>query len=298
MRNFFLFILIGVSCFGVAQEIEFKTENDAYMLASEDGYYTNGLEAAINWKAKKSSKIHNVSIGQNLYTSEEGGSVLIHKIDRPVTGFLYGSYSQTFFGEKNDVFKAEATVGVIGPAAFGKDVQVFVHKVFDMYDPKGVWEYQLNNAVGVNLDFLWSKRLLNTSTLDLNSHVEAQLGTLFTKAKLGGVLKIGKRNDNQTSSYWKSRSNDKDLKKEMFFYIKPTIIFSAYDITIEGGLFRDDKGPVVGDLKPISFNQSIGAIISWKKFTVDVSANFQTKEAKDQNINYWYGSVGFRYVIN
>ena len=69
-------------------------------------------------------------------------------------------------------------------------------------------------------------------------------------------------------------------RKEFYFFLKPALDVVAYDATISGGLFADNKGEIIYDTKPLVFSQEIGIAYSKQRWTVDFSLLFKTKEVK------------------
>jgi hypothetical protein len=72
----------------------------------------------------------------------------------------------------------------------------------------------------------------------------------------------------------------------------------AYDATVEGGLFREDKGPVTFDVKPLVFSQQIGGMYSKNRWTIDFSLVFKSTEIKSQAKAHQYGSAALYYRFN
>ncbi len=279
------------------KEIGLTSENDSYMLGGEDGYYTNGLEIYFNWKGKDSLKTHSITAGQSIYNAQNGDFSKIWDIDRPVTAYLYLSYEQTRFTSKKDLLHWEVALGAIGPIAQGEEAQVFLHKMLNFYDPSEEWEFQLNNSVGVNGEITWVKELPVASNMEFQTIAKARAGFFFTNIEMGALFRWGKFNNNTHTAYWNTRINSKNQKSELFFYFQPSLSVYAYNATIQGGLFRDDKGPVTGKLNPFLYHQKIGLMGSWNRVALDLGINFQTKETPSQEKAQWYGTIGLKYLL-
>jgi hypothetical protein len=74
--------------------------------------------------------------------------------------------------------------------------------------------------------------------------------------------------------------------------------YIAYDATIQGGLFIQDKGTVVFDIKPVVFSQQAGAIYSQNRFTADFSIIFKTREVESVAKPHQFGSIALSYRFN
>lgn len=147
-------------------------ENDLFA-SGEDQYYTNGVrlswfEAGIDippWAEKigelypgfrlNESTSLTFSIGQNLYTPSDITIADPQPDDRPWAAWLYGSAGMVSVTD-NNIDEIEISLGVVGPAAMGKQVQHFVHEhISDSPNPEG-WTHQLKNEIGLILS--WERR--------------------------------------------------------------------------------------------------------------------------------------------
>ncbi len=279
------------------KEIGLASDNDSYMLGEEDGYYTNGLEIYFNWKGKDFLRIHSLTAGQLMYNAQNGDYSKIEDIDRPVTAYLYLGYGQTRFTSKMDLLRWGIAVGAIGPIAQGENVQVFLHKLLNLYDPSEEWEFQLKNSVGVNGEITWVRELPVASGMEFQAIAKARAGFFFTNVEMGTLFRWGRFNDNTHTAFWNTRINSKNQKSELFFYFQPSLSIYAYNATIQGGLFREDKGPVTGKLNPFLYHQRVGVMGSWNRVALDLGVNFQTKETPLQETTQWYGTIGLKYLL-
>ena len=74
--------------------------------------------------------------------------------------------------------------------------------------------------------------------------------------------------------------------------------YIAYDATIQGGMFINDKGPAVFDIKPVVFSQQAGAVFSMNRWTADFSFIFKSREIKSNAKPHQYGSLALFYRLN
>jgi len=81
-------------------------------------------------------------------------------------------------------FAREVTLGVIGPAALGREMQTRIHRATGDFLPLG-WQYQVQNDVLLNASFLANRKLLTRRRFSLNAGALAQAGTMAVKATLG-----------------------------------------------------------------------------------------------------------------
>jgi lipid A 3-O-deacylase len=295
----------------------FTLDNDYFLLNGSDRYYTNGVFLSFDQaiSAKKLSvikKTYTIDAGQMIFkqfTRKVWPTVLVSNaypggvgaIDRPITGYLFGKYSQSSFYKKQRMVKWGVSVGSIGSLSFGKEMQSGFHKstgVGNWWD--WVWDYQLKSEVGINTHGQFAFSVFKgNSFVQVTPITNATLGTIFTEASQSVLIQIGKANEMHESAYWNSRvSNNCGLLRhntEMFFYYLPGIKHQFYNATVQGGLFAKDKGPITSEVKPWVASHKVGAMLSNGKYTFDMGVVFMGKEAASQFNNHAYGSIKVAY---
>ena len=275
--------------------IQVTSDNDSYTLTRNDGYYTNGLRILFGWNSQKDTTcktIRTLEIGQLMYNAKNGSYLKKEELDRPVTAFLYARYGQLSFTKRDDLFSWGVNIGTIGPPALGRPMQEAIHSLFNMYKPEE-WDYQLKTEVGVNADLSWSPSvsLLRKpcSVFKLLPVISGSVGNTFTGASLGPVLSLGRMGSNSQTIFWNSHLNS--TSTESFFYFYPETVLSIYNATIQGGLFRSDKGPYTGKLNHVRYRQTIGWMYSGNVFNMGLGLVYDSKESKTQTHNQWYGRI-------
>lgn len=299
-------------------EFGFKSENDAYLATKQDRYYTNGLFITFRTAANKKTladsvymkqhlnedrplkKIWSFTLGQQIFNAQTGAVPDITFVDRPFAGYLFGAGSLQFFDKKENSGKLTFQVGTIGPSALGEDAQDFIHDTFGFYDING-WQYQIKDEIGLNLklDF---HQLFHRSTnkkVDFSYFYNLNLGTIYTGAGAGILFRTGNLNplyhsvatNSNISTFLEPSVND----KELYFFLKPSLDLVIYNATVSGGLFRGDKGPITYGTKPVVFSQELGVAYAQKRWTLDFSILFKTREIKSVARPHQYGAVDIYY---
>lgn len=295
--------LLLVSCFAFVQaqdtsavcskEFTLITENDNYNFTKKDRYYSNGLFLRYQWLAKNSSssrlatKLHRIEAGQMIYNprlNRRSLEQVLEQQDRPYAGWLYGSYGQTNVFSDERVLQIEAAVGILGPAAKGKEVQTNYHKLIGLYKLYG-WENQVQNEIGINASVRYYQPLIAaTKNFSLHATGKATLGNTFTNASAGVLLKVGKLEDEQYSAYWTGRLGQSKRQQrhqtEFIFFLEPTLMAQAYNATVQGGLFRDDKGNYTSELNPFMYLIKSGFIVSGQRASFSAYYHIKQREAK------------------
>jgi hypothetical protein len=292
-----------------SKQISLITENDFYLLQGKDGYYTNGI--MFNYSkihhSKRSSFLKQVDefeLGQKLFTPFSRKIYKVDQIDRPITGYLYAQFLRTDFLKNHQFFQWGISGGTIGKASFGEQMQNSYHNLIDINSSLWgwIWNYQLKSAFGVNVHGKYAKSLLNDerSFLQITPVTKVTLGTIFTDASEGILFQLGKLNSQSESVYWNAALQEQqdNYRSELFFYYYPEVTGQLYNATVQGGLFNKDKGPIVSEPEPFVFLQQIGAMYSFKRYSLRMAITFKSKEAKSQKFNQKYGSIQVNYRFN
>jgi lipid A 3-O-deacylase len=102
-----------------------------------------------------------------------------------------------------------------------------------------------------------------------------------------------------SSSFWNSRlqlePSAAEKQAELYFFYKPEIKYQLYNATIQGGLFRDDKGEITSTPESFVLSQAIGITFSIPRYCITYQVVFQGKEAISQFYNQSYASLVMAY---
>ncbi len=289
-------------------EFGFKSDNDAYLAKGQDKYYTNGLfityRRAMNQgllKGRINKRIWEAEAGQKMYNPTSGSVTRISRIDRPFAAYLYAGGSLNWFYNSENSLKITVEGGTIGPSALGKEVQVFLHKLAGFYQVQG-WETQVKDELGLNTAVEYNRFIYRTKSkiADLTIHSYANIGNTFSGAGAGIMFRAGILNQLFNSASTNSTISNKAVikplnTKELFLYAKPVLHYVAYDASSEGGLFRENKGPILFAVKPWVFSKEMGAIFSKNRYTIDFSVIFNSKEIQSNAKRDQYGSIALYY---
>ena len=296
---------------GYKNEFGFRSDNDAYLAYGQDRYYTNGLFITFRHATDQSrlketvnKRIWEVEAGQKMYNPISGYVSDVERIDRPFAGYLYAGASMNWLYQSENNLKLSVQFGTIGPSSLADEGQMLLHDVIGFYEVRG-WDSQVKDEFGVNLMAEYN-HLLHRGTdqkTDFTLTSQAGLGNTFSGAGIGLMFRAG-----TLSQLFNSASMDASLsnnsktaplnEKEFFFYAEPSLHYVAYDATVEGGMFSDDKGPVTFDVKPLVFSQQLGLMYSKNRWTADFSIIFKSREIKSSARAHQYGSAALYYRFN
>jgi lipid A 3-O-deacylase len=279
----------------------FYYDNDFF--TKTDYYYTQGITLEyVNPSLKKIpvSKILIRPAGTNIQdgitanlfgytpTSIESNDILYG--DRPFSSCL----SFNFFAIASDSIKKQrissaVSIGVIGPAAQGEEIQTGIHRWLKNILPKG-WQYQIKNDIILNYKLVYEKNIidLNNAFL-LNTAVEANIGTLNDKLSAGFNLMTGHfNNPYETAS--KSKK-----KIEYYFYGQSRLHAIGYDASLQGGIFNHSSPYTIAarDVSRITFQADAGIVFNFRNAYLCYSQSYLTREFSTGLYHRWGGiSIG------
>lgn len=292
------------------KELTITTENDNYNFTKADRYYSNGLFFKFQWVPKQlhnerlAQKLHRAEIGQMIYNphlNRRSLNQVLEQQDRPFAGWLYGGYGQTNVYNNNRVLQWDAIAGILGPGSKGEEVQTNYHRIIGLYKIYG-WENQVQNELGVNASLRYYHPLVIGKSVTLHATGKAMLGNTFTNASMGLLFKTGKMEAEHSTSFWTSRlgtaAKNHTTKTEAIFFLEPMLMAQGYNATVQGGLFRSNKGNYTSPLNPFIYLIKTGFVISGPLASFSAYYHIKQREAKsmiDPLEVYGAFAVSFRF---
>lgn len=243
------------------------------------------------------------SIGQNMYTPRDLSRTDLITNDRPYAAFLYGSAGFTSL-ENNHIDEAEISVGIVGPAALGKQAQKLVHKHINASDPKG-WEHQLNNEPGIIItrQRRWPSRYQATygpMHFGLTPHISASLGNIYTHGAAGLTLQMAPKDMRWQSAPLRVKpaipgnglflTPNNKISWSTFAAIETRAV--ARNIFLDGNTFESSHSV---DKKNIVYDANIGISGIYKKARISYTVNWRSKEFNNQENSSIFGALSIAY---
>jgi hypothetical protein len=309
------------------------SENDKY-LAGTDQYYTNGfklsflsanlrdfIDAPVPKPVREVARLLKplvpadrdyklgLSIGQNLYTPVDTSTTVSLPTDRPYAAWLYlGACFQSYrpapasTGPHNVALldTLELTIGMVGPAALGRQVQNGFHHLIGVETADG-WYQQIHNEPGLNLVYQHKFRFATPHArdgwgADIIPHAGVSLGNIFTYLNAGTEIRAGWRLAADFGTDLIHPSSDSNSRRRppfsMFFFAATDGRAVARDITLDGNSFRDSarvhKEPLVADL----FG---GLAVGTTHWQLTYTENLRTKEFSGQQKAAVFGSISITF---
>jgi hypothetical protein len=197
----------------------------------------------------------------------------------------------------------QVDLGIIGPHAFGKETQTWVHEFRGFEIPRG-WQNQLHDEPGLALKYQRSWLFSPTATgrryLDVIPHAGMSLGNVDTSLRIGGTVRFGFNLPDDfgvstisslttTEGGWSRRRADRRWGAYMFLGTEAsTVLYTAF---LDGNLFRRShrvqKAPFVGEFK-------VGVSVLVDLFELGLTYVYRTPQFVGQDRADAYGSVSLK----
>lgn len=226
------------------------------------------------------------------FTPSNYKSAAIQFGDRPfAAAIMLKNFTISTNTEKKYRGYSALSMGIIGPGAFGKEMQVAIHEATGNAIPLG-WRNQIKNDVVLNYEVGLEKQLLRYKNLfSLQSDTNLKVGTLFTKASLGLNATIGIINAPFTSIIDKN-------KFQLYFYTQPIINVIGYDATLQGGLFNQQSPYTISSssVERFTAQHNYGIVLKTRTLYFEYSRSAITREFDSGNSAKWGGiKIGFTF---
>lgn len=279
----------------------FHYDNDYF--TKTDYYYSQGITLELVSNALKKNPLNKLLITPfntpvqygltfNLFgftpTSIASNNILYN--DRPFNANItLKSFSTQVSNSSNAQFSSAISLGVMGPAAGGFQIQHNIHKWLKNPLPLG-WQHQIKNDIIVNYQLNYEKQLFTLPhNFLLTALAEVRAGTLNNSAGTGFNFMAGRFNKRFAMPPQKR-------KTEYYFYFQNTVNAVAYDASMQGGFFNRKSPYTIAakNVNTITYRADAGIIVNFKKLFFSYTQSFITKEFKQGKLHRWGGaSVGF-----
>lgn len=290
-------------------------ENDIF--ANEDRYYTNGIRLSRvgqvrtppSWLTSVARRFpgineadalpYRLSISHNLYTPRDIENPQFPPDDRPYAAWFNVQFA-TGTASEHGADRVRVGLGVVGPLAFGEEIQKTIHSAIGSPEPVG-WDKQIRNEPTLQIGYDRVRRFVTIgepggASMDASWLGGAMLGNAHTHVAAGGFLRAGY---NLPRGYGPPRITPA-LSGESYFM--PTRASSWYlYVGMEGRrVFRDMfiEGNTFGGVEGVSRNRHVGEVYGGLVYTqgpfrMTYTQVWRTREFVGQNEGQSYGALSF-----
>lgn len=300
-----------------AETFNLVSENDSYVTISGDRHYTNGIyfswtsdsrtnvpawaEALMLPDAKTANWRSGYFLGQAIFTPQHLTSFTPPANDRPYAGWLFGGL-RLYRDSGDRLDKIEASLGMVGPAALGSDVQKAWHAAFiPSAAPIHGWHAQLRDEPGVVLSEqrIW-RMPLSQGPLEMEALPEANIamGNVYDYAGLGMMVRTG---HNLHADWGPPRiapaqqgSDFQDVNSFAWYaFAGGEVRAVARNLFLDGNSFH--TGPSVSK-KTLVGDFNTGAALLFPYVRVTASYTLRSTEFSGQNGNDEVGTVTVSFI--
>lgn len=317
-KSLYFILLLGISFSLSAQKIEhtssfreikstsyFRVNYDNDYFAAADRNYTQGyqLELALPFLAKNPANflflkpeswenLYGLAVEHIGFTPHDYVSKKIQLQDRP---FAAAIMLKSFLVAKDTVnssrLSSSLSLGIIGPGAFGGEMQRSIHEATGNKIPYG-WRNQIKNDVVLNYQLGYEKLIFRYANFfSLQGESQINLGTLFTNASVGANATLGLIN-NGFSSVKKKRNF------QLYIFAQPKLSLVGYDASLQGGLFNTKSVYIISssELERFTRQFNFGLILQTKTLYFEYTRTSLSSEFDGGEAANWGGiKVGFRF---
>lgn len=268
--------------------LRFYYDNDYFTTTDEN--YTQGIQIElvhplfknnpINhlfYRPKKAKMKYGLSVEHNGFTPDDIKSKSIQIGDRP---FAAAIMLKNFMKAKDSIhgvrWASSLSLGVIGPVAFGYEMQKGIHEVIDGAIPGG-WRNQIHNNAVINYRISVEKELNHHNLYSLNAISTARIGSYFTNISIGLNANLGL----VPNAFKGSKNNN----FQWYVFMQPELKGIVYDATLQGGIFQESSPYVIPteEIERLVFQANYGMALQtnslyFEYFRTSISKEFSTGE--------------------
>ena len=240
---------------------------------------------------KNSEFKYGLSIEHIGFTANNIASDQIQFDDRPfAAAIMLKSFSIAIDTIHKSRIVSSLNIGIIGPGAFGGDMQTAIHKATGNTIPLG-WYNQIKNDVVLNYEISYEKQLLRFHNFfSIQGNAALKIGTLFSNVSTGFNATLGIINSPFTTVKNKN-------KLQLYCYSQALLNSIGYDATLQGGLFNHKSIYTINssEIERFTFQNNLGIVFQYRGLFLEYSRTFITREFSYGNAHKWGGiRIGFK----
>lgn len=240
---------------------------------------------------KNSAFKYGLSLEHIGFTANNIASDQIQFGDRPfAAAIMLKSFSIATDTLHKSRIVSSINLGIIGPGAFGGDMQTAIHEATGNTIPLG-WYNQIKNDVVVNYEISYEKQVLRVHDFfALQTNATLRLGTLFTNASAGFNATVGIINQPFTTEKNKN-------KFQLYLYTQPLLNVIGYDATLQGGLFNRTSIYTIksSEVERFTVQNNYGIVLQYRWLFLEYSRTLLTREFSTGSSHKWGGiRIGFK----
>lgn len=217
--------------------------------------------------------VNAIKLGQSMYTPSDLTLETPDPNDIPYSAMISLTSSYLVLNQDHaDV--ASTSIGIVGPAALGKQTQKLVHQVLGSDDPQG-WDSQIHNELvfKVGRGRIWRNWSSELDNMDVLTSVKGSIGTLRSAASSSVIFRYGRDLKRSFGSFLlldSRTTNPIAVSGEWYVYAGLQAEYVFNEIFMDGNTFRDSAS-VNYDHSFVGLN--FGAAYSWGRNSLTFAVN-------------------------
>jgi hypothetical protein len=280
-----------------------RVSYDNDLFNATDRYYTQGIYLELQAPAIARSPISLILLGfpnslenqyslyleQDVFTPRSIRRNSIYFGERPYSAVLFISHKRTSFSGSQKLV-SRIDLGVIGPAALGKEQQTAIHTALDNLLPLG-WQHQIRNDLVLNYQALASQLMFQGRFLNLISDERIRLGTLYDDVSAGLQVRTG-----VLKPFIESERLPQETRFHFYFFIRGAARLSGYNASLQGGLFNRSSPYTLPakDLNRVIAEAQAGIVLGTKKFNIEYVNHYTGAEFKG-GLDHGWGHLSLQW---
>lgn len=293
MKKYLLIFLLLISCTS-GGVYRFKFDDDILKpTKNNDKHYTDGFQ--LSSEISDSSGSHEYYGGQLNYTPGKKQLIEPQPDDRPYASLAYVGYKAHYI-EENQQTTYGLQIGLIGPHAYGEQVQNEFHRLIGDLTVKG-WGNQLHDEPQLMGILERQYRFPVKTSFDITNTIGGNLGTPYTQAYIGSLARFGHNlplSFNATSPIF-----------PRIPFQSPKTHFTAYgfggpfgrvvgrNVFLDGNTFRNSQSV---DKNLAVVEGRLGVAVEYNKYRFTYAYFLLSKEFENQDKKFDFGEVNFGVV--
>lgn len=281
---------------GLADGISLVVQND-YFTGTDRGY-TDGTEVMWTWAPSHTNTaliLSAVGVRNRMYSPDSTKAHPLQPTERPYCATLSAVFRVWRQGE-NERIKYEVEAGVLGPHAYGKELQTWAHRQIQYRLPQG-WDDQLQPDEPILNLYMerWHPLEAYGDPDRLQARLDGLYGGALGTTFINGVGGFnGKAGWNIPGGSAGSRAiSNAGSGWFAFAFVEPRGRLVLLNATLGKSLFHDRGNdrvlvPLVGELEG-------GVVMGWRGLSLTYSAVGSTQEYQHQNQKQRFGNVRVDY---
>jgi hypothetical protein len=240
-------------------------------------------------------------IRQLMITPQKTRPFIPDKNDYPYAGALIAVHTRHRAAPYHKMnMQSEWIAGLMGPASFAEQTQVFLHRLIGDPRPNG-WDYQLPADLLLNYNFMFEKQVAGKNKLILVMGSNGFAGTLSDGLSVYTLLRFQKNLD-----YFSGLSPQQfpvhRQKAGIAVAVKPVAGFVFYNALLQGGLFNRHSPVHDGTAKSgtalkrniLHAGLDIMLHFSFRQFSLSFTQKIQSPDFRNYN-GHKVGNISLSY---